>query len=97
MFEELPETDQPLCDHFGQSDSRLTRADPRFQGHERGGFEIPAAIPLLGALVCATLFITRLLKSFTGGTAADHVAPLIALGILVGAVVLFLLTQKKSS
>lgn len=61
----------------------------------RGGFEIPSAIPILGSLVCLALLVTRASKSFTSGNAQDHLAPLIALAIVAGAIALFFLVRPE--
>lgn len=61
------------------------------QGEERGAFEIPVFVPLLGFLVCAALIISRLTDS-AGGK-----APLIA-GIMLAAIaVLFFFTRPRTS
>ena len=40
MFKELPGPDDPLRNHFGQGDSRVTRSESGFQESERGGFDL---------------------------------------------------------
>mgnify|MGYP003580529135 FL=1 len=39
MFERLPGPKDAARQHFGESDSRITRAEAGFPGHERGGFD----------------------------------------------------------
>jgi amino acid transporter len=62
-------------------------------GEPRGGLEVPLAVPVLGALVCAALVITRLQKAIASTQDAQRIAPLIALGI--GAIGLILYSVLK--
>jgi hypothetical protein len=39
MFESLPGPQDPSRRHFGESDSRVTREESGFPGHDRGGFD----------------------------------------------------------
>jgi amino acid transporter len=59
-------------------------------GEEKGGFEVPAIVPTLGALVCAGLIASRL-------ASGDIRAPLIAGAVLAVISVLFLLTRPKKA
>lgn len=60
-----------------------------------GGFEIPLAIPLLGAAICLLLIGFRLHAAFNGG--AEHTAPLIAGMILALAVPMYFFTKRKDA
>lgn len=63
----------------------------KFRADEpRGAFEVPWVVPLLGAMVCLTLILARVL-----GPGADRRAPLIAGGILAVIVLLFLVVRPK--
>lgn len=53
---------------------------------EKGAFEVPAFVPAGGAVICALLFCNRL---FTG----DWKAPALALGLLAGILVLYLVMR----
>jgi basic amino acid/polyamine antiporter, APA family len=57
-------------------------------GEKRGRFEIPRAIPALGALTCLILIVVRV-------ATGDWQAPALAGALLVGAFVLYVLTQRK--
>jgi amino acid transporter len=59
-----------------------------------GGFEIPPAIPIAGALVCLLLLLTRIQGGFASENTELRIAPLIALGIIGGSAALFFLTQR---
>lgn len=61
------------------------------KGEEKGAFEIPLIVPVLGALVCAALIYSRLVHS-----AAGLKAPLIALAMLAGITVLYFLMRPKT-
>jgi APA family basic amino acid/polyamine antiporter len=58
---------------------------------EKGAFEVPIFVPLLGSLVCATLIYSRLAHS-----AAGLKAPLIAAAMLGGITVLYFLMRPKN-
>ena len=60
----------------------------RRQGEQRGYFEIPLAIPALGALVCLVLVVVRV------GT-GDWRAPAIAGVLLLGAVLIYAAVRPK--
>ena len=57
----------------------------RRAGEARGRFEVPLIVPLLGSLVCLSLIIVRVSQG-------DLLAPLIAAGLLVLIVVLYVVT-----
>lgn len=69
----------------------------RRPGEPAAGFDVHPAVPILGALVCLCLLVTRGLKSFTSGNASDHLAPLIALGIVACAIALFFVVRPAST
>jgi basic amino acid/polyamine antiporter, APA family len=58
-------------------------------GEAKGGFEVPLLVPILGALVCATLIVFRLQAAITSDNPASRTAPLIALGIVAVSLVLY--------
>lgn len=62
------------------------------RGEEKGAFEIPTFVPVLGFLVCAALIVSRVADPITGAK-----APLIAGAMLAGISVLFFLTRPKTS
>lgn len=57
-------------------------------GEPEGLFNVPSILPLIGGVVCAVLFVTRL-------TSGDWVAPALAIGIIAAAIALFLVLQPK--
>ena len=57
-------------------------------GEKRGRFEIPRAIPALGALTCLILIVVRV-------ATGDWQAPALAGALLVGAFALYVLMQRK--
>jgi amino acid transporter len=67
----------------------------RRKGEARGQFEVPAAVPLLGALVCATLIAIRIQASIMSKDPATRAAPLIAGAIIAIAFVLYLVLKPK--
>lgn len=58
----------------------------------RGRFEVPRIVPVLGALACAGLIVTRVLNATSP---AEQRAPLIAGVILVAVAILFFLTRPR--
>jgi amino acid transporter len=65
-------------------------------GEQAGGFEVNALVPVLGALVCAALFATRLFRAIESNDTALRTAPLVALIILsVGAAIGILRGKRK--
>lgn len=60
----------------------------RRQAEVKGAFEVPPFVPAAGAAICALLFCNRL---FTG----DWQAPALAVGLLAGIVVLYLVMRPK--
>lgn len=67
----------------------------RNPGESRGGFEVPAVIPVLGALVCAVLFGTRLYRAVISESPAECTAPLVAVAILAAGFVIALLHGRR--
>lgn len=61
------------------------------QGEEKGAFEVPVLVPVLGALVCAALIYSRLAHS-----AAGLHAPLIAGAMLAGITILYFIMRPKN-
>lgn len=68
----------------------------RRPGEPRSAFEVPQAVPILGAAVCSLLLATRLLKSFSSGNSADNLAPFISIGILATAAVLYFVVKPRT-
>ncbi len=66
----------------------------RRPGEARGGFEVPLVVPVLGAIVCLVLIAVRIESAWSkeGG----HVAPLVALGIVAAALVLYRITRPEN-
>lgn len=62
---------------------------------ERGGFEVPIVVPVLGALVCATLIITRLNTALTSRNPAERPAPVIAIAIILIGLALYKVLKPK--
>lgn len=65
-------------------------------GEECGGFEVPVAVPVLGALVCASLIVVRIQKAVASTVPAERTAPLIALGVIAASLVLYLALKPKN-
>ncbi len=68
----------------------------RRKGEPAGGFDVPLAVPIFGALVCVILVVVRVQAAFTDPKPGAAVAPLIALGIFVTSLVLYSLMKSKS-
>lgn len=62
---------------------------------KKGRFEVPVFIPLLGALVCATLIVVRVRAGLASSDWAVRTAPLIAGSIIAGALLLYLILKPK--
>lgn len=60
------------------------------KGEEKGGFEVPVIVPVLGCVVCAVLIYSRLIDSAAGGR-----APLIAAVIIAGIAALYFVMRPK--
>jgi len=60
----------------------------------KGSFEVPIAIPALGALVCLVLIGVRVASSWQNE--GGHIAPLVALGIVAAALVLYRITRPEN-
>lgn len=63
---------------------------------EKGGFEVPMFVPVLGSIVCLVLIITRIHGAVTGANQAAHVAPLVAGGIIAASLVMYALLKPKA-
>ncbi|MES2709523.1 MAG: amino acid permease [Verrucomicrobiota bacterium] len=55
----------------------------------KGGFDVPLLVPILGAAVCATLIGKRIHTALTSSEPGTHIAPLIALAVIVTSVALY--------
>ncbi len=64
------------------------------KGEERGAFEVPMFVPVLGCVVCLVLIAVRVRTSWSveGGLTA----PLVALGIVASALVLYRITKPAN-
>jgi amino acid transporter len=65
-----------------------------------GAFEVPLFVPILGALVCLTLIGSKLVAAWSSDSPparAARVSALIALAILAGAALLYVLMRPKSA
>jgi len=58
-------------------------------GEQKGGFEVPLPIPILGAIVCAILIISRIHGALTSPVPGMHTAPLVAGGIIIASLVMY--------
>ena len=67
----------------------------RRAGEPPGGFEVPLAVPVLGAVVCGALVVARLTTRNSQG-ALEWKAPLIAAGLLAVIVVLYAVRRPKN-
>jgi amino acid transporter len=59
------------------------------KGEHRGRFEIPRALPALGALVCSVLIVVRI-------ATGDVTAPALAGGLLLGALAIYAAMRRRS-
>ncbi len=62
----------------------------------RGGFEPPMIVPVLGAIVCASLIAVRLQSAFAGNDPAQKTAPMISGAIILVSLVLYLVLKPKN-
>ena len=62
----------------------------------RGGFEPPVVVPVLGAIVCASLIIVRVQTAITSSDPAQHAAPLIAGAIVLASLGLYAVLKPKN-
>jgi len=60
------------------------------KGEEKGGFEVPVIVPVLGCVVCAVLIYSRLIDPAAGAR-----APLIAAVIVAGIAALYFVMRPK--
>ncbi len=68
----------------------------RRPGEPRGGFEPPIIVPVLGALVCASLIIVRVQTAITSSDVAQRTAPLIAGAVVLVSLVLYKVLKPKN-
>jgi basic amino acid/polyamine antiporter, APA family len=68
----------------------------RRPGEPRGGFEPPLIVPVLGALVCASLIIVRVQSAITSPDTAQRTAPLIAGAIVLASLALYAALKPKN-
>jgi len=54
----------------------------RRPGEPKGGFEVPAWVPIAGAVVCVILIGSRIHGAFQSDDTGSHIAPLVAGGII---------------
>ena len=73
-------------------------------GEERGGFEVPVVVPALGTLVCGGLALRRLYDGWVSwgnrhaaGASDDWKAPLIALALIAGISLLYVVMRRAAS
>ena len=59
------------------------------------GFDVPLAVPILGALVCALLIFVRVEKAIASSDPTQSTAPLIALVVFTASFVLFFILKPK--
>jgi amino acid transporter len=62
----------------------------------RGGFEPPILVPVLGALVCASLIIVRVQSAITSADPTQKTAPLIAGAIVLISLALYAMLKPKN-
>ena len=67
----------------------------RREGEPTDGFDVPLAVPVLGALVCTLLVVVRVRTAFTDPKPGAATAPLIALGIFALSFLLYFLMHPK--
>jgi basic amino acid/polyamine antiporter, APA family len=65
-------------------------------GEPRGGFEPPLIVPVLGALVCASLIIVRVQSAIASPDTAQRTAPLIAGAIVLASLALYAALKPKN-
>ena len=61
----------------------------RRRGEASGGFEIPMAVPVIGASVCLLLIVSRIHGAVTSTDKSLHTAPLVAGAVIAASIVLF--------
>lgn len=61
----------------------------KFRKNEaRGGFEVPWIVPVLGAIVCSILIISRIQGAITSPDPAMRTAPIVAAAVIVASLIL---------
>ena len=67
------------------------------KGEEKGGFEIPLFVPVLGALVCLVLIVTRVHGAVTATDGTAHIAPVVAGSIIAASLLMYCFLSPKSA
>jgi APA family basic amino acid/polyamine antiporter len=67
------------------------------KGEQKGGFEIPIFVPVMGTAVCAILIATRVHGAVTATDGAAHIAPLVAGAIIAISLALYAVLRPKSA
>ena len=67
----------------------------RRSGEPTDGFDVPLAVPVLGALVCLLLVVVRVYAAFSAPKPGAAIAPLIALGIFAASFFLYFSMRPK--
>ena len=67
----------------------------RRSGEHPGGFEVPLAVPMLGAVICAALFGTRLYRVFGSDDPSARTAPLVAVIIIAAGLAIGALRARR--
>lgn len=62
----------------------------------RGGFEPPIIVPILGAIVCASLIFVRIQSAVTSSDPAQKTAPIIAGAIVLVSLLLYAVLKPKN-
>ena len=68
----------------------------RRAGEPTDGFDVPLAVPILGAMVCALLIVVRIQKAFASSDPAQSTAPLIALSVFIVSLALYSVLKPKN-
>jgi len=63
----------------------------------RGGFEVPIFVPVLGAIVCLVLIVIRTREAWTGSDPNSHIAPIVALSIVILSLTLYFIMKPKNA
>lgn len=61
----------------------------RRPGEEKGGFEVPMAVPILGAIVCLVLIASRIHGAITSDATGAYVAPTVAATIIAVSLLMY--------
>lgn len=66
-------------------------------GEEKGGFEVPMAVPVLGAMVCVVLIVARVQNALVSKDGSAHVAPLVAGAIILASLGMYAVLKPKKN